>query len=223
MPEKMVTIATFSDALEAQLIRDHLEAEGIAAHLIGDLVGGVLPGLGGTVGGIQLLVAEADVPRAEEVLSPQPEEAFEEQEGSTDIRPNWQLPTSSTEIQPPRYSPVRAADAADRPEAETDEEPAPPDSAAPTAGLETDEEEDRARLVVLTPDDFAARALRAAIIGLLALPPLLHFYSLWLLFRLAFLHGDLSESGTRKAYLATAIDLVVLIGFGLLLGQLLGE
>ena len=66
-------------------------------------------------------------------------------------------------------------------------------------------------------DATAARAWRSAVIGLLVLPPLLHFYSAWLLFQLPWTEGALTPRGKQKAFLAAALDLVVLTALILLL------
>jgi Putative prokaryotic signal transducing protein len=69
-------------------------------------------------------------------------------------------------------------------------------------------------------DATAARAWRSAVIGLLLLPPLLHFYSAWLLFQLPWTQGPLTLRGKQKAFLAAALDLLVLIALILLLRAL---
>jgi hypothetical protein len=55
-------------------------------------------------------------------------------------------------------------------------------------------------------DEQAARALRAATIGLLICPPLLHVYSLVLLIQLSLSGAQLSPSGKRRRLAAFLID-----------------
>ena len=68
-------------------------------------------------------------------------------------------------------------------------------------------------------DADATRALRAAILGFFACPPLLHLYSAWVLLRMDSSSGALSPWGRRKYYLAWAIDLVVVAAACLLLRE----
>lgn len=84
-----------------------------------------------------------------------------------------------------------------------------------------DEEEEEYR-ITWSADDYAARAWKAAIIGFFALPPVLHFYSLWCLIRLFSMDEDLSPSGTRKLYGALAIDTLVFTFISLLCCGLVG-
>src|SRR5262249_28730997 len=65
-------------------------------------------------------------------------------------------------------------------------------------------------------DDLASRAYRAAIVGCLILPVVLHLYSGWLLLRLSVLPGKLSPSARRQALLAAAIDVPILVLGGLI-------
>ena len=64
-------------------------------------------------------------------------------------------------------------------------------------------------------DKVVNRALRAALFGLIFLP--LHLYSLWLLGGLLFSSQRLSYNGRWKAFLAAALDLPMLLIFGLIL------
>jgi hypothetical protein len=85
------------------------------------------------------------------------------------------------------------------------ERSAPPPEAlvAPSATMAVEE-------AVASPgDDLATRAYRAAVIGLVVLPPLMTLYSLWLLLRLAFHSGHVGSAGTRKAVIAIALDFTV--------------
>jgi hypothetical protein len=57
-------------------------------------------------------------------------------------------------------------------------------------------------------DAMADRALRAAVLGFIALPPLLHVYSLWLAARALRTPGPLSPVARRRLALAVAFDAV---------------
>src|SRR5438034_1027533 len=82
--------------------------------------------------------------------------------------------------------------------------------------LEADEEEaDEEEIeplssVVYTAEDFVTRAWRAAVLGLLVCPPVLHCYSLYLLLRAGLLPDELSPAGKWRAYAAFAIDTAIL-------------
>jgi hypothetical protein len=69
-------------------------------------------------------------------------------------------------------------------------------------------------------DNLAKYALRAAILGLLLCPPILHLYSVWLLFRLALFQGDVSADSMRKGIVALVIDTMVIITVVLLIRSL---
>jgi hypothetical protein len=66
--DDLVTVAAFPDASEAELARERLELEGIAAFVIGAQTAGVMPFLTGPTGGVRVQVAPRDVERAREVL-----------------------------------------------------------------------------------------------------------------------------------------------------------
>ena len=68
MSERLVTIATFGEPTEANIVRSRLEADGIRAWLADEATVGVAWHLATAVGGIKLQVAEADVGRAVAVL-----------------------------------------------------------------------------------------------------------------------------------------------------------
>jgi hypothetical protein len=61
----------------------------------------------------------------------------------------------------------------------------------------------------------AARAWRAAVLGIILLPPLVNIYSLWLILKVVSRDEDLSTTATRKVYAAVAVDGLVLLGVAL--------
>jgi hypothetical protein len=65
-------------------------------------------------------------------------------------------------------------------------------------------------------DNSADRAFRAAVFGMIALPPLLHLYSVYLLVRLDFSELPLGPRAARRVRSAWVID-VVFISFAMLL------
>ena len=70
MSADLVTIRTFINAVDAELARSALEAAGIDAMLRADDCGGTRPHL--WLGGVEVVVREADLERAEEILSIEP-------------------------------------------------------------------------------------------------------------------------------------------------------
>jgi Putative prokaryotic signal transducing protein len=87
--------------------------------------------------------------------------------------------------------------------------------------FDVDEEEEE--LPESAADATARRAWRAAVIGLLVFPPLLHVYSLWQLLQIPAAEDQLSDAGKRRLYAAVALDAIVfgaaaLLWFGLLRG-----
>jgi len=66
--DDLVTVAAYMDVPEAELAKERLELEGVAAYVIGAQTAGVMPFLTGPTGGIRLQVARLDVERAREIL-----------------------------------------------------------------------------------------------------------------------------------------------------------
>jgi hypothetical protein len=62
----------------------------------------------------------------------------------------------------------------------------------------------------LSPEAVAARAWRAAVLGLFLCPPILHLYSLFVLADLTTLRGTLTPTGKRKMYLALFLDVGII-------------
>lgn len=89
MNEKLVTVARFTDYLEADLARQLLEAEGITAFVMGQNVGNVYAGIPAAID-IQLQTPESQADKAIEILEAGEQEAAEsEQEGKEDMEQDW--------------------------------------------------------------------------------------------------------------------------------------
>ncbi len=69
MENKLITIATFPDALKAQIMRGRLEAEGIPAFIADEHTITNQPYLYMAYGGVRLQVAEPDRDRAQVILN----------------------------------------------------------------------------------------------------------------------------------------------------------
>jgi hypothetical protein len=74
MPETYVTVATYTDPMEAEMARGRLQAEGIPAQMIGNETAEPFSGMVGLVGSIHLRVPEANREEAVGLLA-QAEEA----------------------------------------------------------------------------------------------------------------------------------------------------
>jgi hypothetical protein len=188
MPDKIVTLAMYHDPMEAQLVRNRLEAEGIPAFLSGDETSNLFGGMSGAFGTVHLQVAEENLERAADLLE------------ADDKLMDEQDPSESTAIR------VRdTMTAAPEPEKEVSARPpAKPRSSditakrASAARPDVDEDaEDRPRLA-RGADDYADRAWRASVLGLFFFP--VQLYSIWLLFRLLSINEDLGPAGLRKLY-----------------------
>jgi hypothetical protein len=68
--EKQVVVGEYENEIDAEIAKGHLEASGIAASIIKDDGGGMLPSLQNTEG-VQLLVAETQREKARKILQAQ--------------------------------------------------------------------------------------------------------------------------------------------------------
>ena len=197
-PLNLVTVARFSHELEAQLAKEALEDEGLTVQLIPDFAGGSLPGLGDTVGGFVLQVPEGQSQRAEEILDEFQAAARESAE--EDAERSWLCPRCDTVI----HVDMEICPSCGALREEPDE------SSLATAVVRAEDLESM-EAPVRVGDKLAARALRAAVLGLVFCPPLLHCYSVWLLARLFTYRGELSSSGMRHMLFAVLLDILVFI------------
>lgn len=67
MSDRLVPIRSFGNRMEAEMAHEQLEEEGIPSYVSGDDAGGMRPPLQLTQG-VNLIVREADVERAEAIL-----------------------------------------------------------------------------------------------------------------------------------------------------------
>jgi hypothetical protein len=215
MSPKYRTVATFSLLMEADMARNRLEAEGIPA-LVADAESTSWWGAGNNIPSIKLQVPEEHVERACAILGP----IFERQEERNrpeDLPPEDGIQTEltcgqcGTRVEPDLVScprcgtsldvsqavttvPVRTALTADRP--------------LPREEDEEEEEPWEEDLGMAVGDALAARALKAALIGLVFFP--VFVYSAWLLLQLFQFGGEVSPAGRRNAMTALVVDLAAL-------------
>ncbi len=107
MPEELVTIATFSMAVEADLARAKLESEGIECFLADEHTVTVNWLYSQAVGGVKLQVRESDAQRALEILkgSPTLTENAENHEAENTDQENVRCPRcDSTDVHYEKFS-----------------------------------------------------------------------------------------------------------------------
>jgi hypothetical protein len=216
--DEIVTLATFSDPLEAEHVKAQLEAEDIRVFQSGEETSNLFTGLGGAFAQVQLHVAEKDLKRAMCVLSRLDEDEDEDEE--EEARPAEESSEAITGAAPPRPEEA-ASDAIQVGRREGLAEVKPPVwEAAEEAAAGEDEDETGTRW---TAEDFAERAWRAAFFGMVTLPVILHIYSAVLVLLMTEAPGELSASGTRKVFVAVVIDLLVLGAAGLFMPAMFGR
>ena len=153
MSDEMVTLATFSNPIEAELARSRLEGAGIPAFLLGNLGGGMFAGMSNLFGEIRLTVAAEHAEEAARVLEAEDDDDYDEDEGSTALKGERRRKASSTEVRAPVESPMQ--DRAPPPD------PPPPDSPdlAPEEEMPPEEDDERDEpSVTWKADDVATRA-----------------------------------------------------------------
>ncbi|MFQ5926415.1 MAG: DUF2007 domain-containing protein [Terriglobia bacterium] len=79
MPEKLVTIATFSQPIEAHLAKTKLESEEIQCFVADEHTTRMFRFFSPFIGGIKLQVRESDVERAMEILQQELRETLDEE------------------------------------------------------------------------------------------------------------------------------------------------
>jgi hypothetical protein len=211
MPEQHVTVATFADPTEADLVKEFLETEGIQVLVSGELTAAVYAGFGDMVGGVQLQVPEDQAERAREILTAHKEELINRKQASgvpvtAAGRSAWKCPQCGTVVDRQIELCPSCGTIMPSGQATSALVPGPFESAE---GQEA--EEDEAASPTEIGDMLAHRAFLAAVFGMFTCPLLLHLYSLWLLWKLSGFEGGVSSTGRWKAYLAVGIDAAVLL------------
>jgi hypothetical protein len=228
--DQLITVARYTDPLEAQLALGRLREEGIQAFLTGDNSVSVFTGTG-LGGDHQLQVTEADRERAEQVLADFARDrdldrhaALEEADAAI-----WVCPLCGDAVADHLAACPACATPRDAPEGAIQKEASrtvrrPPrrQAPAPEEGIERQdllspeapglpeqvEGESDLQLPPLETflgDDLARRAMLAALFGPFTVG-LGTLYSCWLLVKLFLYSGELSPSGMRKLYLAILLN-----------------
>jgi hypothetical protein len=239
MSHTFVTVATFTNPIEAQLAAGRLEDEDIEVFLSGDLTASMLSGFG-SVSRVELRVPEEEAEQAAAILAtPAMEEEPDpnwprpgEEEDlwlctlcgdavtlDLDVCPACQTPREAIRDEPASLpsrrspSPLQPAEGIQKTDEVTTGPPTIPEHELAEDDLELPP------LDTFLGDDLVNRAFRAALFGLFFTP--LTVYSLWLLLRLALFRGDLSPAGMRKLYwtlVMVGAVCLLWVGGGFLLG-----
>lgn len=220
MSDKIVTLAMFHDPMAAEMARNRLAADGIPAMVTGDTAGGLFGGMGGAFGMVHLQVAETNLARAARILDAM-EEDLDDAADSTaitarkgDKQRRRKRPDRRDETDEPRDA-IQAERPAGKPGGDERSANDPGETGIAATPMrrapdnDEDDGDDEPRLSV-GPDDWASRAWKASIIGLILMPfglglcigvPV-QIYSVWLLFRLMGTAEELSPRARRSVYIA---------------------
>jgi len=208
--EEFVTIAKFSDAQEASMVRARLESEGISGLVTGGEINNTLWHLGPTIAGVELKVASEQAEQAAELL-----ESFRETKPSASHE-DWTCPKCGEHVEA-GFDVCWSCGAVfgEAEEVEGDVEPVRSDEKPPEATTDEPSDVEETEEPTETADEQAYRAFRAALIGLIFFPAAI--YALFLLLDLS--TQDLGQSALKRYYQATGMVLLVLtLIFGILLG-----
>lgn len=217
MSDKMVTLATFPNAVEAGLFRNELESMGIRAAILGDESSNVFGGLG--FSHVQILVPEANLEQALDLLGQWENRGLEEEPVEEEFS------DSSTAFRPEQESPLQAppplGQTRDQPDSGVPQEKSSPPGPEGHEGEEIDaefkaaeeEEDEGKRPLTWTADDRAARAFRAALFGSFLCPVIFHIYSFSILIEMMVICGgwpqkELTRAGNWHVFGALVFDFI---------------
>jgi hypothetical protein len=224
MASRLVTVATFPSVALAMLARNLLADSGIASEVAEANTSWAFAGLFGEV---KLIVSEEDAQRAGQLLDEQARLFNDEPDGQ-------EVPSASPDdnigaeednsAQPADYSPgadepawhcqscgARVAEDSHRcwscgtsKRGEVN-----PYFARPLEKVEDRTREKRPEVPDDVVDDLVTRAWRASMIGTILFPPLVTFYSAWLLLRAASTGAPFDKRQTRRFLIALVINVIV--------------
>jgi hypothetical protein len=190
MSEKLITIATFGNAVEANLAKNRLETAGIHAFLADADTVDMAWQLTGAVGGIKLQIPEGDEEVARSLLEKPFEAASRRAAGRPRKKKRKVIKLTAVTSDGARVGTEEA-------EEEDDDSPFGED--------EEDEEEEEPSEI----DQVAERAWRGALLGILFLP--IQLYVFGLLLHLIFAREKPSPPLRWKVLAAAAINLPILV------------
>jgi len=199
--ESLVTVATFDSLPQAELARGLLDAEGIRSFVIDAETVNMAWYISGAVGGIKLQVAKSDFLAAERILN-----SRQGKSASWGLDDYGLAKPSAITTDPDA---VRQEGGEARPSPRHSAITTDPDAVrgegAPNENEDAIQEDNEAEVMVQA-------ALRAALLGLVFCPPLLHFYSLWLLACVSQLREPLRRRYRKMFWFAVVVDGVVVGG-----------
>jgi hypothetical protein len=182
MSNDLVTVASFADPIEANLAKNNLEAAGVRTFLANEESVDMLWHLGNAMGWIKVQVAHDNLGVARALLN------------------KHKKPAAST-----RDEPVE-----DPPEAALSPNLAGSDEAEAGDEHEDENQEDEPEPSLTDREKDAERACRGAFVGLLFIP--LQVYVFYLLLKVFVSQERLADRARRRALVAAAINLPVMIG-----------
>lgn len=199
---KFVVVAKFLNEQEAHIVKADLAAGGVESMVDGANTNAMLSHIGSALGGVRLLVAEADKKRAEEILGTY--EKQKAQGNSTQGQSTWFCGTCR-EVLDVSFETCWSCgnERSEVEQAMPSDLENHPDLAEQVVSAE-DDPTSRA-------DDLAQRAWRASLFSFAVLPFIFNFYSIALIFQVCACESELSQSGKRKFYGAILANL--LFGF----------
>jgi Putative prokaryotic signal transducing protein len=224
MASRLVTVATFPSVALAALARNLLTDAGIASEVT---EGNTSWAFAGLLGEVKLIVAEEDAERAGQILDEQAR-LFGDEPHELEMEPARAGDDPSAEedddFQPADYSPgidepawvcpscgVRVNEDAPRcwscgtsKRGEIN-----PYFARPLERVPDVAPEKRTEVPADEVDDLVTRAWRASMFGIILLPPLVTFYSAWLLLRAAATGVKFDKRQSRRFVVALVINVMV--------------
>jgi hypothetical protein len=224
MPMRLVTLATFPSPIEAALARNILAEAGIRAEATELATASTWSGM---IGGVKLLVDEAELERARDLLDEAlsrpldgDDEPDEHDEYETNDTADSDFAENLADHSPPAGHPAWIC-AACGVRVSIEESRCWSCGATPTGEpnpyfIRGDSvQAGRSRELApdhIVPEDLADTVNRAWLAALLGLPllPLAHLYSAWLLWSVADHASHLQGQTRRRFYVAFAVDIVVL-------------
>lgn len=222
---KLVKIASYATQVEAEHVQSLLEEQNIETFVDGGAANTAMSYVGSAIGGVKLLTKDTDAEVAKSILtSLESDSAVGEDwfcakcedtvDGSFEVCWSCGKPRHEVEGEapaPPAYA-APLEDFGDQHDVVVDDgrdlsNPYSPSGVLSDAPAPSSTEADP------IAEDMALRAFRASWVGLVLMPFLLNFYSIYLLLRLAYGDRTLSDRANRLWYWALGINLVAVCGW----------
>ena len=232
---RLITIATYSDATFAEAICSQLREQGIPVS-VSDTVSTMLWHVGSALGGVKLQAPEEFVQEAQDALA-----KLAEEKGAGDpwmcrdcrelvdreFEVCWSCGKHKDVVRDKSFRPVHAElddddelDESTAKELIVDSSLAPGEEVNPYAASGVVVEKRAATKTATRKsrevDELVLRAWRSSIIGFVLLPPLLHFYSMYLLMTCAVQSERLSSAARWRFAAALILNIAAAIAVGMM-------